>query len=111
MTSYLSDDQVRAIREEYAEGDTSMVSLAEKHGLHIRTIENFIHHRTRKEAGGPPYLRKRCVIEVPEDDQRDIIFQYKCGVSLQKIADKYPEYGFHRVGYVIKKYRKTLNDQ
>ena len=108
MVSYLSDSDVKAIREEYNDTPITMEALARKWGIHHRTCENFVNHKTRKEAGGPPNGRKRVIVQVAEEDMKDIIFMYKCGVPLVKIADKFPQYGQYRIGYAIKKYRATL---
>lgn len=52
-TSKLTDRGIRAIRDEYDEGEVTYLDLAEKHDVSKSYIGHIITGRTRTEAGGP----------------------------------------------------------
>lgn len=49
----LSDEEVRAAREEYAAGEISQQSLAEKYGMSLTGMNGILNGHYRVSAGGP----------------------------------------------------------
>lgn len=55
---FLSDDEVRQIREMYASGTTTQEALADAFGASLSNINFIVHGTTRRSVGGPIILKR-----------------------------------------------------
>jgi transposase-like protein len=85
-----TNEEARAIREEYALSDMSQTKLARKYGVHQATISSIVLGKTHQGAGGPTGVTTRKQPHVIDDTQWSTIQRrLESGESQASIAREF----------------------